>query len=351
LPNQEGREAVYRNWLAGGPDAKGTQILAIRFARLGDVILLLPALISLKAKFPGSQVTLLTGHRCAPIAELCPAIDTVLAVDRVAMRDGPPWRAAREMARLVREVRRKDYDVVVDFHSFRETNLLAWLSDAPIRIGMKRQGAAYLGFCFNQPPVAEDKSLHVAEMFQKVVDCVPSTAPAVQRYNTSQQALGRLRVQKTDEPNLVLYVDAPVPARIWPPERFAAVADHAIEKLRAAVTVISSNEGAALAARVQKATKNRDRLSLFTDLTLPELARMIASARLLISNDTGPMHIGPAVGVRTLGLFSIGFPEHFRPIGPCDRFLRANPIDQIQVQDVVETIEQMWLTADPNRRC
>jgi ADP-heptose:LPS heptosyltransferase len=78
---------------------------------------------------------------------------------------------------------------------------------------------------------------------------------------------------------------------------------------------------------------------------------MIASARLLISNDTGPMHIGPAVGVRTLGLFSVGLPEHFRPVGNGDRFLRAIPIERIRVDEVVELVEEMWAIVgrDPQR--
>ncbi len=50
-------------------------ILAIRFARLGDVILLLPALAAIKESLPLAHLSLLTGHRCAPIAEMCPAID------------------------------------------------------------------------------------------------------------------------------------------------------------------------------------------------------------------------------------------------------------------------------------
>ena len=107
------------------------KVLAIRFARLGDVVLLLPALSSLKHAFPDIRLTLLTGNLCAPLAEMCPAIDEVLAVDRVAMRDGPVRTALRDMHRLVRDVRRRRFDLVIDFHSFRETNLLTWLSGAP----------------------------------------------------------------------------------------------------------------------------------------------------------------------------------------------------------------------------
>ena len=325
------------------------KILAIRFARLGDAILLLPALESLKNKFPGSELTLMTGHRCAAIAELCQSIDHVMAVDRIAMRDGPIWGALQEMASLVRDVRREQFDLAVDFHSFRETNLLTWLSGAPVRIGLKRYKAPYWEFCFNRSPVSEDKTLHVAEMFQKVVAGIPSSAPV--GVTRPHATLTRIVAEKETTPTLALYIDAPVPDRIWPPEYFAEVADFAVEKLGAGVVVLSSKQGFELADRVQKASRYADRLSLSTDLTLPELAKVIASARLLISNDTGPMHIGPAVGVRTLGLFSVGFPEHFRPIGNGDRFLRAIPIERIRVDEVVEVMEEMWAIVgrDPQR--
>lgn len=319
------------------------KILAIRFARLGDVILLLPALASLKNRFPDSELTLLTGHRCAPIAELCPAIDHVISVNRVAMRDGSVWGALRDMAVLVRDIRQKRFDLVVDFHSFRETNLLTWLSGAPVRMGMKRYKAPYLKFCFNRPPVIEDKHLHVAEMFHKIVDGVSSAST----WNGSHtgRTLGRLVVEKAKIPTLVLFVDAPVVERIWPPERFAQVADFAIEKLGAAVIVISSSQSPKLAKKVQNASRHAGSLSLFTDLALQQLASVIASAHLFISNDTGPMHIGPATGVPTLGLFSVGYPEHFRPTGGEGRYLRANPIEGIQVSEVTKAAEEMWATA------
>jgi ADP-heptose:LPS heptosyltransferase len=353
-------------------------ILAIRFARLGDVVLLLPALSSLKRAFPESRLTLLTGHRCAPIADLCPAIDEVLAVNRVAIRDGPVSVAFRDIAGLVRDVRRRRFDLAIDFHSFRETNLLTWLSGAGVRIGMKRYNAPYLRFCFNRPPILEDKSLHVAEMFGKVVEGIPSPSGRGQGeglkstqilqpsprplpegegdLSNRQLVIPANLTQWADQisPNklrLALYIDAPVSERIWPPERFAALADFAIERLGALPIVISGKQGQDLAKRVQRVSRNPDRVAVFTDISVPQMAALIASARLFVSNDTGPMHIGPAVAVRTLGLFSVGYPEHFRPIGPHDRFLRANPIEKIETKDVIAVVDEMWATADPGLRC
>ncbi len=123
-------------------------ILAIRFARLGDVILLLPALTAIKLSLPHARLTLLTGHRCADIAGMCPAVDEVIAVDRIAMRDGPVRNALRDVKQLVSDIRSRNFDAVIDFHSFRETNLLTWFSRAPLRIGLKRYNEAFLSFCF-----------------------------------------------------------------------------------------------------------------------------------------------------------------------------------------------------------
>jgi ADP-heptose:LPS heptosyltransferase len=327
------------------------KILAIRFARLGDVILLIPALRSLKAAFPDARLTFLTGHRCAPVADLCPEIDEVIAVDRLAMRDGPVLQALGKMTGLVRDIRKKRFDLVVDFHSFRETNLLTWLSGAAVRVGMKRDKASYLSFCFNRPPVLEDKSLHVAEMFRKVVeDVVHEPARDASRLVIPEDLRTWAGQSLPGRPKIALYAGAPVGDRVWPPERFAEVADFAATRLGASVLVLSGREGGDLAERVREASRNPDRLVTFTDVTIPQLAALIASARLLVSNDTGPMHLGPALGVPTLGLFSVGYPEHFRPTGPKDRFLRANPIEGISVAAVIEAVGQMWAIADPDLR-
>jgi ADP-heptose:LPS heptosyltransferase len=322
------------------------KILAIRLARLGDVALLLPALRALKTALPEARLTLLTGLLVAPLADMCPAIDEVIAVDRVSMRDGPRLNAARQIAQLVRDIRNREFDLVIDFHSFRETNLLTWLSGAPARMGMKRFKAPYLSFCFNRPPVIEDKSLHVAEMFRRVVSGIPIPEQA------TREACGGLvippdlqewaRGLSPANPPIAFYVDAPVADRRWPPERFAEVADFAIEQFGAPVLALDGSGGSGLAETVRRESRNPDRIRVVTAAPIPELVALIASSRLLVSNDTGPMHVGPAVGVPTLGLFSVALPQHYRPIGPADRFLRGNPILEIQTRDVIEAVAQMW---------
>jgi ADP-heptose:LPS heptosyltransferase len=319
------------------------KILAIRFMRLGDVTLLLPALAHLKAFYPESRLTLLTDERCAPLAEMCPSIDEVMTVNRLGMRDGPRLPALNDMAKLVADVRRRRFDLVIDFLSFRETNLLAWLSRAPHRLAMKRHDRAYLPFCFNLPPVNEDKSIHVAEMFQRIVNAVTDEStcsvaahsvlvlPEVPQKWAEQMLPG--------EPVLSLYVGAPVAVRRWPAEHFARVADFAIEEFGATVAVLAGAPDAVIAREVRHLSRNPDQVIVVTDVSIPQLAAVIARSQLLVSNDTGPMHLGPAFGVPTLGLFSVGYPEHYRPLGEHSRVLRAEKIEEIASADVIALVK------------
>jgi ADP-heptose:LPS heptosyltransferase len=309
--------------------------------RLGDITLLLPALAQLKTCYPKSRITLLTDERCAPLAKMSPSIDEVMSVDRLEMRDGPMFTALKDMGKLIAEIRRRQFDLVIDFLSFRETNLLAWLSGAPKRLGMKRYDRSYLGFCFNIPPVNEDKSVHVAEMFQRMVNavtpgCRPST-DAVPVVVVPDDAQDWAAHALPDHPVLSLYVDAPVPERRWPEQDFAEVARFAVEKLGVTVAVLVGG-----GANLRPLSQIHDRVIALSDISIPQLAAVIARSKLLVSNDTGPMHLGPALGVPTLGLFSVGYPEHYRPFGERSRFLRAERIEDIDVSEVIAQVSEMW---------
>ena len=316
------------------------KVLAIRLGRFGDLVLLLPALSLLKARLPQCHLTLLTDTRWAPLAEMCPAIDEIIAVDRIEMRDGPPWRAIGRIGRLLSDVRRRRFDVALDCHGFRETSLLAWWSRAPQRWGLKRFDQSFLGFCFNRPPVLEDKSLHASQSFVRLINSfvplperVESRPPLVIPEDALRWAQETFRRSRP----VVLFVDAPVPARIWPLERFTALAEYIVVKLQTHVVIIAERP-------LKLQNPNTQVLS---GLSISRLAAVIARARFLVSNDTGPMHLGPALGIPTLGIFSVGIATHFRPTGPMDRYVQGNPIETVGIEEVVAVVREMWGSTDP----
>ena len=326
-------------------------ILAIRLARFGDVVLLLPALTALKLNAPGSQLTFLTDHRLSSLAEMCPAIDDIIAVDRIAMRDGSRLTSLMSMCDVIKEVRHRRFDLAIDFHGFRETNLLTWLSGSPKRLGLKRFDQSFLNFCFNLPPVLEDKSIHASEVFMRVAERFgaqkSSTVSAMVVPEASQKWV---RGTLGPRPYAALYVDAPTSKRIWPAEHFASVADYLRVQCGLQVVLVSGPDGSQLLTRIQEASSSMEHIRAFSNLTIPQLAAVVQAAEIWISNDTGPMHLGPILGIPTLGLFSIGLPEHFRPTGPNDRYVLANPIERITVREVIDNVEKLRTKERPDLR-
>jgi len=315
------------------------KILAIRFARFGDIVLLLPALTLIKERLPACHITLLTDTRWKPLAAMCPAIDEVLSIDRIGMRDGRRVPAVAQIFQLVMDLRRRKFEAAVDCHGFRETNLLSWFSGAPYRLGLKRFDQAFLGFCFNQPPVIEDKTLHASESFFRIAERL---APAARQTKTPR---GPSLVVPAEEdrwamehvpssPFVALFVDAPVPDRVWPLDRFAALASYIMNSLRSSVVI--------LGASAEASQIFSDRALTLPNLSISRLAAVIARAALLVSNDTGPMHLGPGLGTPTLAIFSVGLPQHFRPMGPRDRYVQGNPIETVSLDEVIDVASQIW---------
>src|SRR5262249_54020689 len=150
----------------------------------------------------------------------------------------------------------------------------------------------YLKFCFNKPPVLEDKGLHVADMFEKVVEGAAASMPlpaGTRSLDLSANRKGMVvppdLLQWADQavpkkPRLALYIDAPVRERVWPAEQFGAVADFAMEQLNAQPIVIAGKEGQHLANRLGNASRNPDEVAFFTGVSIPQMAALIASSRL-----------------------------------------------------------------------
>ncbi len=324
-----------------------SRILVIRYGRLGDVVLLIPAVRSLRQRFPSAHISALVDQRYSPVLEMCSAIDTVIPVDRIGMRDSPWWSGTRSAFRLAEGLRRSRYDLVVDFHSFRETNLLAWYSRARWRIGLKRTEPSYLPFCFNLDPVLENQNLHVAERFHSLLEplgVVSGTQDVLLEIPSESQskAEGFLRQRQLAGCSVLIGMNlgASTVGKMWPAASFAALADTLARRFEVGVLFLCGPEEEDLLRQVESSMETK-RYALAGQLGLKDLAAVISRCDLLVSNDSGPMHFGPALGVPTLGLFSLSSPLHYRPLGEHSRFLRKVPVREIQVEEAFEQVVDM----------
>ena len=320
-------------------------ILVIDFGQLGDVILSLPALAAVRHRFPRARVTVAVGGAAAAVVEMAGVADEALAVDRVALRDGPKHLSVWQIGRLVRDVRRRRFDFVVDLHSLSETNLLGFLSGAGRRLYARRPGRSldYLANFRPAPPV-EDRSKHAIDRYLDVI--APLRVGEVSR-------VPRLRVREEDGravdemlrkalsggrgaragsagegPLVGIFPGAGHPSRRWPVERFAELA-WMLERNDSVRSVLFA--GPEERRLVREARPKFPPSTVVLDkLTVPQLAAAAARLSVFVSNDTGPMHVAAAVGTPVVILMQ----HHpmfncYIPPGERHRVVAARAIEEI----------------------
>jgi ADP-heptose:LPS heptosyltransferase len=129
--------------------------------------------------------------------------------------------------------------------------------------------------------------------------------------------------------------------RVWPKDKFAELAERLVVQYDATVILFSGPQDGDFSKEVADRVKTSTPPLVADKLSLRELAAVICRCRLLVSNDTGPMHLGPAVGVPTLGLFSLGYPENYRPLGSSSRYVKRQPIESMGVEEVYGNVVEM----------
>jgi ADP-heptose:LPS heptosyltransferase len=326
-----------------------SNILVIDFGQLGDVILSLPALSAIRRRFPRARVTVAVGGSAAAVVEMAGVADEALAVDRVALRDGPKHLSVWQIGKLVMEVRRRKFDFVVDLHSLSETNLLGFLTGAGHRLYARRPGRSldYLAN-FRPAPPSEDRSKHAIDRYLDVVtplgvgevSRIPRLAVreedghAVDEMLRKALAGGKVKGRRAaasglgDGPLVGIFPGAGHPSRRWPVERFAELA-WMLERNDSVRSVLFA--GPEERKLVREALPKFPPSTVVLDkLTVPQLAAAAARLSVFVSNDTGPMHVAAAVGTPVVILMQ----HHpmfncYIPPGDRHRVVAARRIEEI----------------------
>lgn len=325
------------------------KILVIDFGQLGDVVLSLPALRSIRARFPRAHITIAVGKPGAEVINLSGYGDDTIVVDRVALRDGFKPLSLFRVVELVKDVRRRKFDFVIDLHSLSETNLLGFLSGAPKRLYARRHGRAleYLANFHPRPPAeAESSERHLIDRYLDVL--IPlgvKSANRVPQLKTRKaddvvvdRILGKAKVEM-GIPLVGLFPGAGHPGRRWPLEKFAELADYLMRNDDLRVLVFAGPEEQALVSEMR--TMFPPRTLILDNLTITELAAALARLAVFVSNDTGPMHIAAAVGTSVVALLDRPTPNSFVPIESHHRVMYGERIHDITADEVYAVAREL----------
>ncbi len=307
-----------------------TRILVVRLAGIGDVIMLAPAVRVLRRAFPKAQITLLVSRAGAAAAGLLAEVDEVF-VHRALWqeaRQGMPFNPAREQD-FINELRRRDFEAAFLFTSFFQSPFpsayACYLAGIPLRIAQSQAfGGGLLTHWVRPLPDSAhqvDRNLQLLKEVGIPVGGPGATALRVvigQDVQTGVDTL--LRARGVRGGFVVIAPGATCTARCYPLARYIDVAARLQETGHRVVVVGGSRDqaaGDAIVAAVPGA------VSLCGWTTLADLAALLRRARLLITNDSGPMHIGDAVACPMVILYSGSeLKKPWRPRGAPAHLLR-----------------------------
>jgi lipopolysaccharide heptosyltransferase I len=293
-------------------------ILIVKPSSLGDIVMTLPALTALRRTFPDAKISWLVRPEFAPLIEDHPHLSEIIHFDRKFL--GKLWYhpfAFGAFIGLVSRLRKRKFDAVFDFQGLFRSAFMAWVSGAKQRFGPKR--SRELASWFYTEAVEQDRdSIHVVDYYDRIVEHAgaPRSEPefVLPPDPASAESTKEVLAAAGVDPDryAVLIPGSAHPAKCWPVERFAAIADHINTEYGLSIITIGTASEKPAIEQIKKQAKTH-----VTDLagqtTLKQLVPLLSGARLVVGNDTGPAHIAAAVNVPLVVIFGRANPIRLYP--------------------------------------
>jgi ADP-heptose:LPS heptosyltransferase len=308
---------VCANPLPRPPDAD--RILVVRLGALGDVVRTLPAAHALRSAYPGAHLGWLVEPAAHDLVAAQPWVDEVLRFPRdeisAALRSGRWLRAAEIVASFVRALRRRRFDLAVDFHSIGKSALLVRASGARERIGYApphgREASWWLATRRARLSAARISRFARNQGLVEFLGLPVRARPAALRVDAEARRRAAESLGDGARP-VALHpgTSAGTPYQRWDPEGYAAVARGL--GVPCIVTFGPDREERVRAEAVVAASGGAARLAPPTG-SLAELAALLECCRAFVGSDSGPLHLASAVGTPVVQLLGPTDPVENEP--------------------------------------
>jgi heptosyltransferase-2 len=331
-------------------DLKPFRILIRSSNWLGDAVMSVPAVRALKAGRPDTRVAIAAPEKIAPMWKLVPEVDAIIPL---------PGSRLLSVVQLLR--REPCFDVAILFPNSLRTALETWLSGIPRRVGFRGHWRRWL---LNQvvpvprkPGPPEHHSLRFLRMAR---ECGAETGNIQHPTSNAQLPSGHQLSTTNDLPlKIGLCPGAEYgPAKRWLPNRFAEVAKEISARSSVQWILFGTARDATVGEQIV-AVLGDHCVNRIGQTTLDQLIDELRECRVLLTNDTGTMHLGALLGVPVVAIFGSTEPRLTGPLGdghlilrhhvecsPC--FLRECPIDfrcmkAVSVQEVADAVLSILL--------
>jgi len=344
-------------------DISPHRILVIKLSSLGDIVHTLPAVAALRERFPLAHICWLVKSQWASILEGNPDVNEVLSVD-VSWQKWP---------KLVQGLRRRSYDLVVDFQGLFRTGLLGMFSGAKIRVGFAqaREGAPWMYTHRVSLPGdqesswrllevhAIDRNLAIARYFGADISRptfhfsrLPEDSPSIDDVLQNAQVEGHQDL-------IALAPWSRSALKSWPLSRFVQLAEKLVGISRLRVVVLGGPGNSKSAAEFRR-LESQGLINLVGKLTLPQLPDVLRRMKLVVGNDSSLVHLAAGVGTSVLAIYGPTQPKATGPYplaqhtvrrtelscSPCGQRTCRNPqylecLKSISVCSILESIHEI----------
>jgi len=324
-------------------------ILIVKLSAIGDVIHTLPSLAALRRCYPQAHISWVVEEAASDLLADHPMLDRVLVSRRKRwvrdLKEGRHRAAVlKESAAFLRALRDRPYDLVIDFHGLFKSAVLVLLSRGRRRLGYDslQEGS---GLVLNEK-IPEDMAKHAVERyldFARHLGCETSKPefPIALQEAHFRHVSELLNAKAVDTARGFVAV-SPVAyweTKLWDEAKFAAVCDRIVKELGLPVVFTGeSPEGPIARIRSLMAAPSA---SAAGETSLRELAALYTKASVLLTTDSGPMHLAAAVGTPVVALFGPTSPERTGPYGEGHVVIRKDMDCSPCFRKACETVECM----------
>jgi heptosyltransferase-1 len=305
-------------------------ILIIRLSAIGDVIHTLPTVDCLRNHFPGCTITWAIEDRASDLISGYHGVDNIIVFNRKqifsSMRRLKLFDAAGELKGFFENLRRIRFDLVLDFQGLLKSGLIVFFSRGKRKLGY-RSGREGSPLFYDEKVPAPDFHDHAIARHMALIEYLgiagspPMFYPLFTEENEKnvQLLFDKFRIDK-EKPLVLFHPAARWKTKEWPYERAARLCSLLSRRGCRVVLVGGTEEKEYL----DSLCDNENVKTLGGQTTLRELACIISKSTLMVSMDSGPMHLSCAVGIPVVALFGPTGPWRTGPFGRNDHIIRKD---------------------------
>lgn len=321
----DGLAAVSRPLRRRRRPAAPLRILLLRLERIGDLLMALPAIADVRANAPEAEIDLVVGRWNADLASAIPGVSRVEALDAQWLdRDGEGMGLAA-LLRAARRWRAARYDLAINFEPDIRSNLLLAVAGSAWTAGYRSGGGGGL----LDVALDYDVRTHTADNARRLIAAVfgrgvPEAAGSRLVIPEQARTEARRLLSGSARPLVGVHTSGGRAIKQWDPQRFAEVASRLITGAGATIVLTGSPDDRPLVDAVKRQLPAASVVDTAGDADLLTVAAILEQLDLLITGDTGPMHVAAAVGTPIVAVFGPSEPARYAPRGMYDRVVRID---------------------------